>query len=472
MNFHFPRLTLDYKKYCVVGTRVSGKTVLLASLLDNIQKNGKRFDNWESVYWGDLEGINRFPIDEILRDIRQHNAWPRRTSEVSGIRVTGTKEASVLGWKYNSKVIRDFIDIPGERFADFVGSDPERSSGFWDLALRKMGRSHQTFGEWSKKILFLLSGDEDSKAKVDAYKALLLSQQRVSSRDEILSAYKRLVRDAWEKNRYALSPSTLVSRFENELDEIRADDFPDSFAPLPDSLPEAYTATRNEFEQEFNRYQNEVIDPLRMQILESDAILIPVDMNWMLNTATTVVNEQHRLLEAFALSLKQMVGSAFGKAMISAVQRRFQTSGTLGNLKKIIILATKMDIFRPSASEHEKLLKLLRHFAERMESLVGRDLGITVTCTACSALQAALPVKDSERYLSGWVKAEDDMYAFSEMEPDALPEEWPSDDETIVNRENPVRYRLGTQFVPRLHGNDIYPIPNRELDELWRELEN
>ncbi len=427
----------NYRKYVFIGPKCSGKTVLLASLIDNLRKNHEHF--LREAEYSALEVMEtpkkwtKFPLDQILSGIANSADWPNQTYEPNAIRIKATPKSF-----FNRTLTRDFIDLPGELFSDFLGSNPESAL--------------QTFESWSNAILekFPLHEDEPSKKDIDGYCAIFKRKEPPSA-DELIQHYHDILKAGVENRyRYLCSPSTILNHgngwYSNET-------IPDKFAPLPHRFGSVFDGLRNQFKDEFERYQKSIINPLRELLGQADAVIIPVDVSWMLSAGMATFHDQRNLSQALAIYLKQLQGF---------LQLFYSTNRWLGGegatvLKRVVICGTKLDVFAPECRSH--LESLVRDFTKDISNSAGLAK-VDVKYTTCSAMVSCRPVEGKSHLLKGYVNGER-----QEFKPTPLPKTWP---EFWQQGE----YRFADHFDPRLAKNLLYPPLHHNLEDLMNILES
>ena len=437
----------DYRKYLLIGPSCSGKSVLLASLISNLEKKPEEiWPGWEkgsglsfkAYKYG--EDLAPFPYERILNEVAQRGEWPGPTADISAIRLVGTYSGSRLK-RVKHRIIRDFVDIPGEQFADFAGSG-------------KADGKDTSYEDWSDAILenFPLGADKLSIKAVKSYEALL-KQDPLATEGEILEGYQEMMKEARERFRYFISPATLVTR-ESSSEE----GFPDNFAPIPHAFRARYADIKKVFVQRFKCYQKEVVRPLRQQIAQADGVIVPVDVGWILGGGMAVFRDQHRLLQEFGHYLRHAEG--WFKSFRSLARRRLGLMvGSSGRLRSIVLCGTKYDTYLLE-DRSERLEELVKIFTQPVRA--GANHGrVKVEYAVCSGMQAARTEDNYPDTLFGRIDDKEDS-----MNPSPLPEEWPAENW------NPDQYIFGTKFEPILPQTMLYPPKQINLRQVLEKLEN
>ena len=436
----------DYRKYLLVGPSCSGKSVLLASIVSNLEKDpaqiwpnfkGEDGLSFKACKYGN--DVAPFPYQRILGEVAQKGEWPDPTTNISAVRMEGTYPGNRLK-RIRHRIIRDFVDIPGELFADFAGS--ERSHG-----------KDANYEDWSDAILaeFPLAADTPSQKAMKDYE-VLLKRNPPPAAEEIVENYQAMMQEARQRFRYFISPATLITR-----ESDYAKDFSDNYAPLPHAFRVKHTEIRAVFAERFKRYQKQVTRPLRQQIAQADGVILPVDVGWILGGGMAVFRDQYRLMEEFGHYLGHFDG--WLKNLCSRAERLLMLKkGTHGRLRCVALCGTKLDTYRPADRSLvlEDLIKVLTNPVR-----TGAGARINVTYTACSGMKAARTDKDDPDTLKGRVGGEE-----ATMQPSALPDKWPHND---WNRAD---YTFGTDFEPFLPQNMLHPPPQINIQQLLQQLES
>ncbi len=421
-----PRIS-RYRRVVAIGPRHSGKSVLLASLLDHLRKNPDRMlasrTGWARHAVESFPGhLPAFPLDRVLRDAAEDAAWPDITTEPSAARFRAMHTSA---WKRDT--VLDFIDIPGESLADILGSG--------------------SFSEWSRLVLDLFPDPLDPESVRDLRAYLDAAENPAADSVEAASLYAAAVVSATRRGRYLATPSFLCSR-------IFGDNRPGpmDFGPVPEGVAGA-VALVDVFGERFREDHRLRTRALEKLLAEADVLVIPIDVAWILSGGPPVLRDQHALLGALG-SLLERIDTVWNR-LASFLGRSFTPLDDAlfpGRLRKIILCATKIDLFRPGDRSH--LEDLVRSLAEPV--LRGAGLhGIEVLFTACAA------VRSTTDSTGGGVRG----YRLGEaveVVPPAVPERWP-------DRWNPEDFRF-PRLDPRVSRNGLYPPAHIHLDRILRSI--
>lgn len=425
-----PKLS-RYRRIVAIGPRHSGKSVLLASLLDHLRKEPNRFlgagETWVRHGVEAFPGrLPAFPLERILREAAEEAVWPEITTTPSAIRF---RAASERAWKRD--LVLDFVDFPGENLADFLGDG--------------------SFDCWSEGVADLFPDPMDPPSAEDwrGYRRHL-SEAAEGDGERIAARYARAVVEATRRGRYLATPSSLCSRVFGPAAEEAED-----FAPLPAAEAARLPGVRAEFERRFAADRSERVEPLEKLLAEADALVVPVDVGWLLAGGPPLLRDQRHLLESLGRLLERL--DTVLNRLASFVGRSFtplDDSSFPGRLRSVVLCATKIDLFRPE--ERGRLEDLVRRLAEPVFRGAGLH-GIQVLFTACSAIRSTTDAPGADGRLRGFRAG-----APVEVVPPSLPEEWP-------DRWDPAEFRF-PRLDPRVSRNGLYPPAHIHLDRIVRSI--
>lgn len=437
----------NYRKYVIVGPQCSGKSVLIASLIDRLIKAPKTLttdaENWSGIRSVGLssEILHPFPLERVLEEMSDRGSWPEATNHLSGIRWSATLGKAYKKWSH--KIERDFIDIPGERFADFLGIKPQNGKN--------------SYAAWSDSVLEHFPRNTDP-ASVRWYKDVreFFDGSPADASEGFVESYHQVMREATDRYRYLITPSSLISRLNSG--GHNAEEFPDDFAPIPKAYRGDSCELVSQFEKSFKLYQKKVIQPLQNLIYQADVIVIPIDVGWILSSGMATLKDYQKLLESLGYYLESMHG--FWKNRRAQLARwsgsDWVRDRSAGKLRKVIICGTKLDIFAPA--DRSRVEDLIQKMTEVLKTKANLS-EIEIKYLTCSAVTCGLPKEGDSLALNGYINGK-----AAEMKPSRLPKVWP-------DRWNPGDYRFALNFDPRINGNGLYPPPNIDLKGLFDELE-
>ncbi len=432
MRYRLPKFS-QYRRIVAVGARHSGKSVLLSSILDHLRKNPDRFlgtrEGWArygiAAYPGDIPEI---PLDRILRDASEEAMWPEITIEPGALRFRARHSSP---WKRD--LVLDFIDFPGENVADFLGRG--------------------AFSDWSEAIFHLFPDplDSPSVAGFTELRERLRSQPGLDSAPALEERFAEIMVEATRRGRYLTSPATLCSRVFDS--EHRSEN--ENFVPLPPSVAEPHAGLNDLFSQRYAAYHRERVKPLEHLLSGADALVLPIDVAWILSGGPPLLRDQHALLSAIGDLLARIdtiwkqVASLIGRSLTPIDDAHFP-----GRLRNVILCATKIDLFRPG--DRSLLEDLVRALAEPIFRGAGLH-GIKVLFTACSAIRCTTDHEARPGYLRGFRNGQP-----VEVLPPKIPEAWPE-------RWDPGHYRF-PRLDPRVPRHGLYAPAHIHLDRLVRSI--
>lgn len=283
-------LNFNNYKIGVLGWAGSGKTVLLTSLLWNLEekqlKLGGEAPKCVKIDTNFPHGFNyfdnkrrlcqegRFP-DKTLKDFSKVNCSFKRSSECFGYDVT-------------------LVDIPGERFDD--------------IDLWRAG----SYEEWSRGQLELWKSTSLMSECMSEY-LKLLDTHGGATKDELTWSYKLGMRNMLVAFVNHISPSTLFLA-DNELcneEDVENDDWlrqraiwrdndvQRDFLPLPEDWKERHKSVYLECRKNFDLYRKKVLKPLFDEVMSCDSYIICLDVLNILVMGPQYYTRTRELLNAF-----------------------------------------------------------------------------------------------------------------------------------------------------------------------------
>ena len=441
----------NYQKIVFVAPRSSGKTVLMAALADAINQNPNLIcpqnKDFRNARISKCPGpFNYFQFERVLDTISHHGSWPAQTLDNQAIRL----ELHSQGTPFNQfchRYIRDFVDIPGERFADLLGS------------AKAYNAAQPTYEDWSDAVgeLFPKLGDRTTAQLFQEFENSLLAENNLDP-EHIVSHYRDIVLKTIfkdgdtlsDRGRYMLTPSTILSRVWS-----KSEDFPDAFAPLPEKTRQRNPALCFAMKQQYDAYQKKIIEPVQRQLKQADVVVIPVDIAWLLSSQPAVFNDQISLINSIGSYLDHTNGRL--KNVTAFAQRLFMNEGSNGKLKKVILCATKIDLFRSSDWERAAdLLAQITAHARRTTNFGGAQL----EHISCAAIKAAEPHPHDSSKVVGLVNGQRE-----EFQPSELPAEWPSN--WMYND-----FSFPIRFQPHIAQHRAVGMSHVNLEQLIRSIED
>lgn len=393
-------------RVAVCGTENSGKTVFLASLASHFEfhdpgrdenaKDDVRFD------FGDGRMARRFKLltgnhgspDDALGDFPYREAqsafwtgesWPAATARPSelafsfDLRWPNATGPMISRWSRNSRkshrVTMRFLDVPGERMADFAMYGTK-------------------FDEWADDFL-----DKHADA-VLAYKRWLDDQERKArdgetidfDEDIVCHQYGETLATAFnEKHIRFLSPSSVRvseggtvypndnSPFENGIEHRLGIDASRRFVPLSRFWREKKPELARKFSKNFETYKHKLVNPVVDWMKQAHCALFLVDMFAALNRGEEAYEATQKEFESMLCSLRNPKAS-LGTWIKNGIFRERVDKD------RVRIVVTKID----RADSDESRTNLVAQ-AKRMLGTIVRDIfdigdkAESAVFTSCSA---------------------------------------------------------------------------------------
>ena len=306
------RLVHD-RRIAVTGLAGAGKTVFLLSLLQNMEHfNPGRFRIAGGAGIGAFRELSADKDDRVpvfprarLRSrliASQDISWPEKTGSVHRFRCAfdysnlglGARLINTLarGYWMSRRVHWEFLDFPGERFADAL--------------IVRSG----SFPAWSDCLLEAWEVNEPLRNAMDDYLALLARSFAVSEK-EILLSYKRCLSTAAAGKNQLVTPSSFMLGPEDgstlSLEELQAggagriSGLPGGeFAPLPRGFRDARPDLNEIFSRNYSRYRDESALPIFGAVNGCDTLLVVVDIPGIVSGGVGRYNDASHLLEILA----------------------------------------------------------------------------------------------------------------------------------------------------------------------------
>jgi predicted YcjX-like family ATPase len=385
------------KHVAISGLHQSGKTTLIASLLNHL------FDH-------DADKFHVGPHDcEILADWTRSkhgragqqifedvcgrlrsNEWPVKTLNPSTFDLRWRLSSLSPGfwqrfrksYRWNRLFIHDF---PGERFADI------------DIALE------HDYGNWCDTVVSRLANDDILKSYsadfLENYRASTIdSKQSNELIDKLASSYKRFLGSLLADGHCDIAPSSFLidstgkylgekidqtSRNINTFAEQGECGLPNKpFAPFPQSLRS--TKQGKEMAENYGEYRQKVVLQCIRKLQRCDTLVLLVDVAAVFENGpswkNTIEHSFNRQIE-FVLNRHKLV------AMVKDLSGKL-TFGKLGTprLRKILIVGTQIDRLLPP--DRDRVIEFLKGFSRRLLRIAQRDRGVKVEYLAIAAIEA------------------------------------------------------------------------------------
>jgi uncharacterized protein len=405
----------------VVGLSVSGKTVLLTSLINHLQDHDP----------------DRFALGSRATRIRKFTTLPP-DSGWDAFNYTGSRDALVHGgrwpgktrdrsqfvcrfersdWPFSNCLLK-LYDLPGERIADAA----------------MLGRD---FAAWSDHMLALISNDSAYRNCCEPY---LNRVAENAPEAEILRAYKLSLANLILNFKPLVSPSTFLLEVNGQaakpdtpeaLAETRYLGLgPQSeFCPMPANLRAANPEMHARFAARFDDYVERVVRPTVLALRSCTSLIVLIDVTMLLAAGVGRYDDDrkiiHDLLDVLQPGEHEFFGPlerGFSKLFLPHQLRRKW-------ITRLALVAPKMDLVHPA--DRDRMLALMKRMVEKYAD--NRD-GLKYEFFNCSSVVSTkvLPVENGTRMLVG-VPLRDEAGRKlppgpeQRFEVSALPDDWPSD---------------------------------------------
>jgi uncharacterized protein len=318
---------------------------------------------------------------------------------------------------------RTFIDIPGERLADF--SLARRSYEEWsDYLLEQFAeRRYFTFAQSYLRLVFDGVEDIGEEIILDRYKRVLahFTRQLIP----LVTPSTFLVHETGryptrlEPPAHEQSVEDLVTRRICGLDAER------QFAPLPRRLRAAQPELASRFATRFREYRDRLAEPLGAGFSSCDQLLILVDVAAILESGPAVY---HGTRQTLRLALEYLDPGSSAGGRLQDVAMRLLTAGRRGaqSVRDLAIIATKADCVHPL--DRSNLVPLLKQMTSDLIATAARERPLNVTYFDCAAIKATEGVEYP--WLMGYVDVggtEPDPPAYFRFPVTPVPGEWPAE---------------------------------------------
>ena len=375
-------------RVAVIGSKASGKTVLLASLANHLRDHhpslfplGGRIVTWDKdAKIADMPGgLSAFDY-EGARAALSSGRWPGKTTSSSMLALRLLVE--------DSKGVREMVqlelaDIPGERVADFA----------------MKGRSFREWSAWMAKE----SPSESFRAYLDAVRA-----SRANGDSVIFKAYRDFLASEYASYSSVITPSTVklslsgVSSGGSPQEFRRAIDvtpvgFVDSsgeifeFAPLPEECFESAGAWRkvvSRFARAYGKYVDAVVSPLADWMRSADKLVYLVDILGLLQAGSKACEVERQYAQAAIGALCPRESNLIERAARRASRFLWRTQ-----IRDVYVVATKADCVW-SQTNRDNLVILA-------DSLLGRPLRFLDSKRVKSAVLSCAAVSSTRERSDG-----------------------------------------------------------------------
>ena len=407
----------------VIGTRYSGKTVFITSLISHIKNHNPeilRLKSGNTRIIFDTEhpaekGFEKFEYTKHLAKAIDHRCWPDQTEKTSQFRCSFFR----TDWLWTIGEL-SISDIPGERLCDILMARMDYAQWCdWLLGFMDADQEHEY-----QKLYKEYEGFLDSLGDKPLDQTLL-----EETKNQIIQRYSALLVGLCLGYRPIVTPSTFILSTDGKhLGEfIDNKDFSQChpgldaqqvFAPLPSKFRENNPVLAKVFTQHYKAYQNKIAIPLLNLFSSCNELVILVDITTLLNGNTAMYNGNRELVERIVECLSPGDG-LFGN-IGRLLSKFFGGHFGLGGIQRLAFVAPKADLVHKN--DRPKLKALLEQMTK---GFIDRLLQIKVKL-ACEYFASAA-VKAAECLPDGKIKGytNQDHPVLFESSPSNVPDEWP-----------------------------------------------
>ena len=323
---------------------------------------------------------------EKFRERLVHRRWPKKTRDCSQYVCRFER----TDWNIYDVLLK-FYDLPGERINDF--------------AMLKKGSDN--FADWSDAFFKRLDRDITYADRFEAYRKRL--DDPAVTEEQILHSYKVTLGRLRQAYKPYLTPSTFALNREGEPPPSGRDpeqlaheryvglQMGEEFAPLPSATRKKHKRIAMIFSQRFERYSQQIVEPLVDALRSCHSLVILVDVLQLLSTDTATRDDYQELLRDMLRALDPQENMFFKSVRkVSEVLLPHQMRPTW--ISRIAFVAPKADLVHPE--DRNRFKHLLRTMVERD----ARDLdGIKHEYFNVAAVRAteAVPGGEAKRLLMG-----------------------------------------------------------------------
>lgn len=411
----------------VVGLWASGKTVLMTSLINHLERHDpKRFrldaDRSKRVCqfqqfvpgngWRPATGWQCFNYSRYRQGLVDGN-FPEKTGAALEFGCRFALHGRGF-WRHDYQL--RLFDIPGERLADS-----------W-----MAGRS---FAEWSDHILFMFG--EDAKHQKALRPFLDLMERSEVDEAKLLLGYKTaLARLILNHYKPYITPSTFLLDLGGNLADPA--DWVEKmarkgsaglagaeFAPLSAKLRAEQPALTERFTNHYRKYQATVVRPIFRTLMTCHALIVLVDVLGILANGPGMLNDTNKMISDLLNTLRP--GNNMLRRVHQVATAVLPVGFRAGGIRKIAFVAPMVDrVAKPS--DRENMKRLLQDMLEP-EALNFYGLESCFEC--CSAVCAADVIDEEKRILVGCPiedKPGERMCFPASPVPSAWPRDWKPED--------------------------------------------
>lgn len=450
-------------KIGITGIANGGKTVFLTSLLWQLEElNSSKFSLSATLglkgfktYNKGLEKDSIFPLETYKDSLSKGTKWPRKTKasyqyhckfqrkDWKGLSFGNLKRLKRLQVSQSQEV--NFFDFPGERIADAaIAAIPSYED--WSDHILHHFQSHSDYSSTLLPYLELQKGlaktqKAPQKAKFFQAEQFIkntfkkgsleksadqetLESEKIELYDTLIHSYKLVLAHLIHEFKPLVSPSTflldekgqaapMVSVEELAHTQIAGLTKEKQFAPLTKAMREAFPEITNNMERYYKEYRKKVAWPLFQKIIQSQRLVILIDIPSLLMGGVGRYNDNRQIL-------LDLFNAIEPRSPLGSLLQKLQAFLGLG-LEKIAFVAVKADLVHPQDIASGRLESLLRQMTNRAKNILPDvDFGFFV----CSAIHSTRAGKENHHLIGKPIRnnPEDKEMEFK-ISP--LPEMWP-----------------------------------------------
>ena len=410
-----------------MGTSACGKTVFLTSLLDHLRNHDRKLlplhdEKGQDIEVVDFKEIKRsgnkdfktFPQQRFRSMIVEGVTWPEKTADIHHFDclITIDKKNPKKEIKHRSKVNLEFLDVPGERFADlsmYETSYENWSDAFWE-------KVNQNIAIEKEAQEFLKPPENLPTEKIIRHFKVFLGKLYANH-------YSRMVSPSiFILDRSGKMPARGRTFEEWASERLVGTSRETEFVPLPAKWRESRPELVKEFKRHYRDYSREIVRPLVDWLKNADQLLLLIDQTEILmggptmyNDVASICDETIRRLTVEPTALTKALG--LGEIALSVGLIRH------AEISKIGVVSTKVDkILR----DDENNVNLLAE--DLLEKSLRRLSNVDCKYFGCAAVNSSERVKDNPQGLAAVLLNQgDDTEGSSQkmIEVSQLPDKWP-----------------------------------------------
>lgn len=457
------------RSIAVTGLTQSGKTCLITSLINHLQRpprpewlsNGVETTSFE---WTESDDGNAGRRRYVLnRQKLQRGEFPEKSLATETFEcLLKVKFGSTAKWwppGRKQTVSIQLTDLPGERMADLLVA------------------KHRSFADWCKELCTQLELDETLRRCGRSVLSAMARPQGELGEDRrewlagLEARYRSFLANAIDENHPFITPSSALLDANGQYvpQESRASlknvrDWLEKQAqlgapgwllvPLPEEL--AKDKIYEAISYAYQVYREEVVLPALRPLAESTDLVVLVDIAQVLEKGPAWCNANERMLETLAAFVHP---GGWARRLARRAGRVATWGWVKPSIERLHFVATQAD--RVAVKDRTKLKGLLQDLVKQAAAGLDMDGGVSVSCHAISAIDSTEVNPTDPREVVYKTLAEDNQ-PLQRVIPPELPEEFPGDWDA-----SDYRYPRPAPHVPQREAN---PPRSFGLDRLARHV--